>query len=73
MPVNLSQYRGSIEIFNNLIFFVQFKVSHFLYLSDKNNNNNNLAIGPLILFNKIALVLLLLHLMSVFKGSDSIH
>ena len=74
MPVNLSQYRGSIEIFNNINFFVQSKVSHFLYLNDKNNNNNNnLAIGPLILLKKIALVLLLLHLMFVFKGNDSIH
>ena len=73
MPVNLSQYRGSIEIFNNINFFVQSKVSHFLYLNDKNNNNNNLAIGHLILLKKIALVLLLLHLMFVFKGNDSIH
>ena len=71
MPVNLLQYRGSVGIFNNRNFFVQSKVSHFTYLSDNNNNNNNLAIGLSILLNKIALVLLLLNLMFVFKGNDS--
>ena len=40
MPVNLSQYRGSVGIFNNRNFFVQSKVSHFWYLSDNNSNNN---------------------------------
>ena len=73
MPVNLSQYRGSVGIFNNRNFFVQSKVSHFAYLSDNNNNDNNLAIGPLILLNKIVLVLLLLNLMFVFKGNSSKH
>ena len=71
MPVNLSQYRGSVGVFNNRNFFVQSKVSHFTYLS--NNNNNNLAIGLLILLNKIALVLLLLNLMFIFKGNSSKH
>ena len=71
---NLSQYRGSVGIFNNRNFFVQSKVSHFTYLSDNdNNNNNNLAIGPLILLNKIALVLLLFNLMFLFKSSGSKH
>ena len=68
MPVNLSQYRGSVGIFNNRNFFVQSKVSHFTYLSNNNSNNNyNLAIGLLILLNKIALVLLLLNLMFIFR------
>ena len=61
MPVNLSQYRGSVGIFNKKNFCVQSKISHFTYSSDNNNNNNNLAIGLLILSNKIALVLLLLN------------
>ena len=75
MPVNLLQYRGSVGIFNNRNFFVQSKVSHFTYLNDNNNNtnNNNLVIGLLILHNKIALVLLLLNLMLVFKGNGSKH
>ena len=74
MPVNLSQHRGSVEIFINRSFFVQSKASHFTYLSDNNNNNNhNLAIGPLILLNKIALVLLLLNSMFAFKGNGSKH
>ena len=77
MPVNLSQYRGSVGIFNNRNFFVQSKVSHFTYLSDNNNNNNNnnnnLANGTSILLNKIALVLCLLNLMVLFKGSGSKH
>ena len=73
MPVNLSQCCGSVGILNNRIFFVQSKVSHFTYLSDNKNNNNNLAVGPLILLNKIALVLLLLNLMFVFKGDGSKH
>ena len=72
MPVNLSQYRGSVGIFNSSNFFLQSKVSHFTYLSD-NNNNNNLAIDLLILLNKIALVLLLLNLMFLFKGNGSKH
>ena len=46
--VNLSQYRGSVVIFNNRSFFVQLKFSYFTYLSD-NNNNNDLAIGSLVL------------------------
>ena len=71
MPVSLSQYHGSVGTFNNGNLFVQSKVSHFTYSSDNNENNNNLAIGLLILFNKIALVLLLLNLMSVFKGNNS--
>ena len=73
MPVNLSQYRGSVGIFNNRNFFVQSKFSHFSYLSDNsiNNNNTNLTIGLLFLLNKIALVLLLLNLMFVFKGNGS--
>ena len=66
MPVNLSQYRGSVGIFNNRNFFVQSKVPHFSYLNENdnynnnnnnNNDNNNLAIGLLILLNTIALVL----------------
>ena len=68
MPVNLSQYRGSVGIFNKRNFFVQSKVPHFSYLNEKddnnnnnnnnnNNDNNNLAIGLLILLNKIGLVL----------------
>ena len=74
MPVNLLQYRGSVGIFNNRNFFVQSKVSHFFHLSDINSNNNyNLAIGPLILLNKITLVLLLLNLMFLFKGNGSKH
>ena len=75
MPVNLLQYCGSVGIFNNRNFFVQSKVSHFTYLNDNNNNtnNNNLVIGLLILHNKIALVLLLLNLMLVFKGNGSKH
>ena len=71
MPVNLLQYRRSVGIFNNRNFFVQSKVSHFTYPSDNNNDNNNLAIDLLILSNKIAVVLLLLNLMFVFKGNDS--
>ena len=74
MPVNLSQYRGSVGIFNNRNFFVQSKFSHFSYLSDNNTNNNtNLTIGLLFLLNKIALVLLLLNLMFVFKCNGSKH
>ena len=84
MPVNLLQYRGSVGIFNNKNFFVQSKVSHFTYLSDNNSNNNNnnndhhhhhhhLAIGLLILPSKMALVLLLLNLMFVFKSNGSKH
>ena len=75
MPVNLSQYRGSVGIFNNRNFFVQFKFSHFSYLSDNNTNNDNtnLTIDILFLLNKIALVLLLLDLMFVFKGKGSKH
>ena len=77
IPVNLSQYRGSVGIFNNRNFFVQSKFSHFTHLSyynnNNNNNNNDLAIGPLILLSKIALVLLLLNLLFVFNGSGSKH
>ena len=74
MPVNLSQYRGSVGIFNNRNFFVQSKFSHFSYLSDNNTNNNtNLKIGLLFLLNKIALVLLLLNSMFVFKGNGPKH
>ena len=74
MPVNLSQYRGSVGVFNNRNFFVQSKVSHFFHLSDINSNNNyNLAIGPLILLNKITLLLLLLNLMFLFKSNGSKH
>ena len=75
MPVNLSQYRGSVGIFNNRNFFVQSKFSHFSYLSDNNttNNNINLTIDLLFLLNKIALVLLLLNLMFVFKCNGSKH
>ena len=58
IPVHLSQYLGSVGIFNNRISLFS---SRFTYLSDNNdNNNNNLAIAFLILLNKIALVLLLL-------------
>ena len=64
---------GSVGISNNRIFFVQSKFSHSSYLSDNNIINNNLAIGLLILLNKIALVLLLLKLMFVFKGNGSKH
>ena len=71
MLVNLSQYRGSVGIFKNKNFSVPSKVSHFTYLSD--NNNKNLAIGSLMLLNKIGLVLLLLTLMFVFKGNASKH
>ena len=75
MPINLSQYRWSVGIFNNRNFSVQSKVSHFIYLSDNNNNNNNnnnnTEIGCLILLNKIGLVLLLLTLMFAFKGNNS--
>ena len=77
MPVNLSQYRGSVEIFNNRNFFVQSKFSHFSYLinnsNSSNNNNTNLAIGLLFLLNKIALVLLLLNLLFVFKSNGYKH
>ena len=74
MPVNLSQYRGSVGVFNNRNFFVQSKVSHFFHLSNINSNNNyNLEIGPLILLNKIMLVLLLLNLIFLFKGNGSKH
>ena len=49
-------------------------IMNYTYLSG-NNNNNNLAIGTsqnsLNLLNKIALVLLLLHLMFVFKVNGS--
>ena len=71
----LSQYRGSVGIFNNRSYFVQSKFSHFSYLSDNNTttNNTNLTIGLLFLLNKIALVLLLLNLMLVFKGNGSKH
>ena len=41
MPVNLSQYCGSVGIFNNSNFFVQSNFSHFTHLSDNNNNDNN--------------------------------
>ena len=68
MPVDLLQYHGSVGIFNNNNSFVQSKVSHLTCLSDE-NNNDNLAIGLLILPNKAALVLLLLNLMLVFKGN----
>ena len=40
-PANLSQYRGSVGIFNNRNSFVQSKVCHFTYLSDNNNSGNN--------------------------------
>ena len=75
MPVNLLQYRESVEIFNNRNFFVQSKVSHFTYLSHNNNNYYYyyLAIGPLTLLNKIALVLLLFNLIFVFNGHGSKH
>ena len=75
MPVNLSQYRGSVGIFNNRNFFVQSKFSHFSYSSDNNatNNNTNLTIDLLFLLNKIALVFLVLNLMFVFKGNGSKH
>ena len=71
----LSQYRGSVGIFNNRSYFVQSKFSHFSYLSDNNttNNNINLTIDLLFLLNKIALVLLLLNLMFVFKCNGSKH
>ena len=72
MPVNFSQYRGSVGIFNNRNFFVQSKLSHFSFLSDNSTNNTtNLTIGLLFLLNKIALVLLLLNFMFVFKGNGS--
>ena len=72
MPVNLLQYRGSVGILNNRNLFVQSKVSHFTNSSDNNNNNNNdLAVGLLIRYNKIVLVLLMLNLMFVFKGNGS--
>ena len=73
MTVDISQYRGSVGIVNNR------KVFHFTYLSDGNNNNkkndnsNNLAIGSLILLNKIGLILLLLTLMFGFKDNASKH
>ena len=75
MPVNLSQYCGTVGIFNKRNFFVQSKFSHFSYLSDNNttNNNINLTIDLLFLLNKIALVLLLLNLMFVFKCNGSNH
>ena len=75
MPVNLSQYRGSVGIFNNRNFFIQSKFSHFSHLNDisTNNNNTNLTIGLFFLLSKIALVLLLLNLMFVFKGNGSKH
>ena len=74
ISINLSQYRRSEGVFNNINFFVQSKVSHFLYLSDSNSNNNySLGIGPLILLNKIVLVLLLLNLMYIFKFNGSKH
>ena len=60
MPVNLSQYCGSLELFSNRSFFVRSKVSHFTYFSDNNDNKNDLGI-------------LLLKLMFVFKGNDSKH
>ena len=68
---NLLQYRGLVGILNNRNFCVQFKISHFTCSSDNNNKNNSLAIDLLILSNKIALVLLLLNLMFVFKGNGS--
>ena len=71
MPVNLSQYRRSVRMFNNRNLFVQSKISSFTYLSD--SNNNNLAIRSLILLNKIGLVLLLLTLMFAFKVNASKH
>ena len=72
MPFNLLRYRGSVDIFNNRNFLVQPKISHFTHSSDNNNNNNDLVvIGLLILSKKIALVLLLLNLMFVFKGNGS--
>ena len=75
IPVNLSQYSGSVEIFINRNFFVQSKFSHFSYLSDDNTNtsNTNLTIGLLFLLNKVALVLLLLNLLFVFNGNGSKH
>ena len=69
-----AQYHGSVGVFNNRNFFVHSKVPHFTYLSNNNSNNNyNLTIGPLILLNKIALILFLLNLMFIFKGNDSKH
>ena len=41
MVANFSQYRGSVGIFNNRIFSVHSKISHFTCLCDNNNNNNN--------------------------------
>ena len=76
MPVNPSQYRGSVGIFNNRNFFVQSKLSHFSsYLSDNNTttNNTNLKTGLLFLLKKTALVLLLLNLMVVFKDDGFKH
>ena len=76
MPVNPSEYRGSVGIFNKINFFVQPKFSHFSYVSDDNttnNNNTNLTNGLSCMLNKIALVLLLLNLMFVFKGNGSKH
>ena len=75
MPVNLSQYRGSVGIFNNTNFFVQSKFSHFSYISDNNINNNNinLTVGLFFLHNKIALALLLFDLMFAFKDNGSKH
>ena len=79
MPVNLSQYRGSVGIFSNSNLFAQSRVSRFTYLSGKNNNNNNdnnnnnIASGPLILLNKVGLVLSLLNVMFVFKSNGSKH
>ena len=75
MPFNLSEYRGSLGIFNNRNFSVQSKVSHFTYLSDNNNNNNNnnLTIGFLILLYKLGLGLLLVNLMFVLNGNASKH
>ena len=74
MPVNISQYCGTLRIFNNRNYFVQSKFSYFTCLRDNNNNNNNnnnLANGPLILLNKRGFVLLLLNVMFVFEGNES--
>ena len=79
MPVNLSQYRGSVGIFSNKNLFAQSRVSHLTYLSgnnnnnNSNNNNNNIASGPLILLNKLGLILSLLNVMFVFKGNGYKH
>ena len=38
MVANFSQYWGSVGIFNNRIFSVHSKISHFTCLCDNNNN-----------------------------------